>query len=126
MSLNPATEFNNRTSSPVTDADGRLIVVGGGGTIGANPVVGATPVRVASSATVVTLQAANTGRRALKVFNESTQILYVKDGGTATLTDYSVQIGPSQLYEWPLPIYQGIVTGLWASANGAAQVTEST
>jgi hypothetical protein len=88
------------------------------------PLTSNTTARVASSATVVTLQAANAARRALKIFNESTSVLYVKDGSVASITDYSVQVQPGQGYEWPLPIYTGIVTGLWVSANGAAQLTE--
>lgn len=84
----------------------------------------ATVTRVASSATVVTIKAANSGRRTLSIFNESTAILYLKHGTTATTTDYTLQIGAGAYYEIPMPGYRGILTGLWASANGAAQVTE--
>lgn len=84
----------------------------------------ATVSRVASSATVVTIKAANSGRRTLSVFNESTAILYLKHGSTATTTDYTVQIGAGAFYELPQPCWRGILTGLWAAANGAAQVSE--
>lgn len=89
-----------------------------------------TVTRVSSSATVVTLKASNGSRRSLKIVNESTSGLYVKFGATATATDYTVYLPPGTLaagyayYEAPLPIYTGIVTGIWSSANGAAQVTE--
>lgn len=86
----------------------------------------AAPTRVASSATVVTLKAANASRRSLSIYNESTAVLYVKFGSTATATDYTVQIAAGGYYEMPTPAYTGIVTGIWASANGAAQVTEGT
>lgn len=85
----------------------------------------ATVTRVASSATVVTIKAANSGRRMLSIFNESTAILYLKYGATATVTDYTVQIAASAYYELPIPTYRGVLTGLWAAANGAAQVTET-
>lgn len=88
------------------------------------PLASNTPARVASSATVIDLVAANASRRALKIFNESTAVLYVKDGNACSITDYSVQVAAGGYYEWPLPIYTGKVTGLWASANGAAQITE--
>lgn len=96
------------------------------GSVARTPLAANTPARVASSATVVTLQVTNANRRALKLYNESTAILYVKDGTAASIIDYSVQVGPGGYYEWPVPIYQGIVTGLWVTANGAAQVTEGT
>lgn len=84
----------------------------------------ATVSRVASSATVVTIKAANSGRRTLSIFNESTSILYLKFGAAATITDYTVQIAAGAYYETPQPGYRGIVTGIWAAAQGAAQVTE--
>lgn len=84
----------------------------------------ATVSRVASSATVVTLAARNGGRRTLSIFNESTAILYLKYGSAASLTDYTVQVSAGAFYETPQPGYRGIVTGIWASANGFAQVTE--
>lgn len=90
------------------------------------PATAAAPARIASSASVVTLQAANANRRLLQVYNESTAILYLKNGSAATLTDYTVQLAPGAYYESPQPVYLGIVTGIWAAANGAAQVTETT
>lgn len=93
------------------------------------PSTAATPAvsRVNSSATNVTLQAANSARRGLLIFNESTATLYLKFGATATITSYTVQVPAGGLYELPAnPIYTGIVDGLWASVNGAAQVTELT
>lgn len=90
-----------------------------------NALSNASVARVASSATVVTLDAdSGLGRRSMVLFNESTAILYVKWGSGASLTDYSVQIGPSGYYEFPQPIYRGTVTGIWAAANGFVQVTE--
>jgi len=84
-----------------------------------------SPVRVASSATSVTLRAANARREGLTIFNESTAVLYVKFGAVASLTDYSFQLGPGSYYETPAtPTYVGQVDGVWVSANGAAQVTE--
>lgn len=89
-----------------------------------NAQAGSTVTRVASSASVVTLKTANSSRRSLKIFNESTAVLFIKDGAAASATDYSVQVAAGGYYEFPQPIYGGVVTGIWASANGAAQVTE--
>lgn len=84
-----------------------------------------TVTTVASSASSVTLVAANSKRRGLIITNASTAILYVLfGGGTATATTaHSVQIPTLGTYTLPFP-FTGAVTGIWASANGSAQMTE--
>lgn len=84
----------------------------------------ATVTRVSSSASSVTLKAANGGRRTLSIFNESGAILYVKYGTTASATDYTVQIAAGAYFENPQPCFRGRIDGIWASADGAAQITE--
>ena len=86
----------------------------------------ATLANVSSSATNVTLLAANTARKGAYFYNDSTQILYLKLGATATTSSYTVEMGPEDFYELPNPIYVGIIDGIWASANGALRVTEIT
>lgn len=81
---------------------------------------------VASSATAVTIMAANAARRSIGIYNDSTQILYIKFGTAATTSDFTTKIHPDTLYEMPDPAYQGIITGIWAAANGNARVTELT
>lgn len=81
---------------------------------------------VASSATSVTLRAANATRIGLMIYNESTAVLYMKFGATASVTSYTVQLGPSAYYEFAAPVYSGIVDGIWSAANGNARVTEIT
>lgn len=84
-----------------------------------------TVTTVASSATSVSLLAANLARRGASIQNTSTAILYVLVGTTAATvtTAHSVQI-PSNGY-WEIPYgYTGALTGIWASANGSANMTE--
>lgn len=88
------------------------------------PITTSTPANVASSATNVTLLASNANRRSASIYNDSTQILYVKFGATATSTSFKVAMAPNTYYEFPQPVYTGIVDGIWASANGAARITE--
>jgi hypothetical protein len=93
-----------------------------------------TTTQVASSATVVTLAAANPSRRQLIVENSSTATLYLKYGTGATTSAYTVSLAPGDLYEAPdVPAtknevvrgpYDGVVTGIWTAANGFAMVTE--
>lgn len=85
-----------------------------------------TLANVASSATSVTLQASNAARRGFMVHNDSTAILYVKYGTTASATSYTVKLQPDAYYEMAMPIYTGRIDGIWAAANGNARVTELT
>lgn len=85
----------------------------------------ATSTQVASSATNVTLKASNTSRQGLIITNDSTSVLYVKLGATASATSYTYRLASYDILELPLPIYTGIVDGLWSSANGNAYVTET-
>ena len=86
----------------------------------------ATPANVASSASSVTLIAANASRLAATIYNDSTQVLYVNFGASASSTAFVVKMQPDQYYELPLPAYSGAITGGWASANGFARVCEMT
>lgn len=91
----------------------------------------ATLANVSGSASSVTLQAANTARKGLVVVNDSTAILYVKFGSTASTTSFTYYLagtvsGAPSMLELPGVVYTGIVTGIWASATGAARVTELT
>ena len=97
----------------------------------ANRVPAAAVTSVPDSASVVDLAAANPNRAGLWIQNNSTEILFVKMGATATTADYSVEI-PARTATlatiWvmpPSPIYTGVVTGIWANnSSGSAKVTE--
>ncbi len=86
----------------------------------------ATTSNVASSASNVTLMASNDSRRGLTIFNDSTSILYVKFGTTATSSSFTVKMQAGAYYEMPVPLYTGIIDGIWVSANGNARMTELT
>lgn len=88
---------------------------------------------VASSATSGVLLAANAGRAARQdgpsvvIANDSTAILYVLLGaGTASSSNYSYPVAAKGTTATVLEIwgYTGPIQGVWASANGAALVTE--
>lgn len=78
---------------------------------------------VASSGSSVALFTANEQDNGRTVFNDSTAVLYLKFGATASTTDYTVQIAAGGFYEFPFPPYVGEVDGIWASANGNARLT---
>jgi hypothetical protein len=79
---------------------------------------------VASSASNVTIMAANEARRVAMVYNDSTAVLYLKFGATASTTSFTILIPSQGYYEFPQPCYSGQVDGIWAAANGSARVTE--
>lgn len=79
---------------------------------------------VVSSASSVTVLAANTARRGATITNDSTAVLYLGFGsGAASTTSYTVQIPAGGYYEVPFGVNEQL-TGIWASANGSARVTE--
>ena len=84
----------------------------------------ATTTNVSSSASSVTLLASNSSRKMATIYNDSTQVLYLLLGSTAASnTNYTVQLTSGAYYELPIT-YTGQINGIWASANGAARITE--
>lgn len=86
--------------------------------------LGATLANVASSATNVTLFASNPAAKVRTVWNDSTAILYIKFGATASVTSATVPVASQGYYEFPQPLYAGQVDAIWASTNGNARTTE--
>lgn len=84
-----------------------------------------TTTRVASSATSVTILAENTSRKGLLIFNASTEILYLSFAATASSTNHFIALAANgQLLLDQQLIATNKITGIWAVANGGAQVTE--
>lgn len=105
-----------------TDLKGRVLV--------AQKAATGTLSNVAASATSVTVLAANSARIGATVTNDSSALLYLKFGATASTTSYTVVLAgaaaaPFSYYEVPAG-YTGIIDGIWASATGNARVTEIT
>jgi len=115
-----ATSFTNTTGdyNPIsTLSDGSVHVVQQAQT--------STGSNVAGSATSVTLLSANNSRKGGSIYNDSSAILYVKFGTTASTTDFKVALAAGSYYEIPAG-YVGRIDGIWASATGSARVAEET
>lgn len=115
-----------KTFTPVKVAsDGSLVVTtssaGGGSGSGT-----ATLSNVNGSASSVTLLAANTARRSVFIENDSSAILYVKFGSSASTTSHTFILGPGDIYVEKSCDYPGVISGIWSSATGAARITEVT
>lgn len=86
----------------------------------------ATLANVAASATAVTLFTSTGGDDVLNriVVNDSTSDLFLKYGSGASATSYTAKIGPAGYWEAPNPVYDGLITGIWTTANGNARTTQ--
>lgn len=91
-----------------------------------SPANTATLSNVAASATSVQLLAANASRKGAVIFNDSSAVLYVKFGTTASTTSFTYYVPASAHLELPSTTYTGGMDGIWASATGNARVTELT
>lgn len=85
----------------------------------------ATLSNVSGSASSVTVLAANSARVGGSIYNDSSAIVYLKFGATASTTSFTVKLAADTYYEIPGG-YTGIIDGIWASATGSARVTELT
>jgi hypothetical protein len=82
---------------------------------------------VADNAASVTVLASNANRLGAIITNDSSALLFLKAGATASTTSYTVAL--YQYGSWQVPFgYTGIIDGIWASdpGDGAARVTEFT
>lgn len=70
--------------------------------------VTAVPANVAST----TLKAANTSRKGLVVYNDNGS-LYLSLASSSSFASFSVVLAAGAYFELPLPVYTGIVTGIW-------------
>lgn len=84
-----------------------------------------TTTSVASSATSVTLLASNTNRRGVTIANDSTSVLRLSFSTPATAANAFVVVpADSFLVITQQLLVTSAIYGIWASANGTAQVTE--
>jgi hypothetical protein len=108
------------------DADGVEIKNDSGNPIPTSvPVQTPTTTSVASSATSVTILSSNANRRGISIANDSTQVLRLSYSDPATIANAFIVMQPgSFLWLDQQLMITGTIYGIWASANGTAQVTE--
>ena len=80
--------------------------------------------QVASSTSSATILATNTARKEALIFNNSTANLFLAFTGTAATTAFTIKLAAGTAYNLPMPLYKGVIAGIWDAANGTAQVTE--
>jgi hypothetical protein len=82
-----------------------------------------TSITAPSSTTAAVIAPANPNRKNLSIQNASTAILYIDFDGNVSTTSYLTRIAANGYYEVPMN-YRGAVHGVWAAANGAAEIRE--
>jgi hypothetical protein len=123
----PLTDAQLRaTPVPISDGGGSITIDGAVGLTSSDATVGIA--RVATSTASAVLRAANASRKMLVVVNDSSSVLYVKFGATASATSYDYRLEPFGTVEitTELAIYRGTVDGILDTGTGNAQVTELT
>lgn len=123
----------NEALTNISGTDGDYTIIGSdrNGTIHvAQKASTATLSNVAGSATSVTLLSANAARIGAQITNDSSAVVYIKFGTTASTTSYTVVLAgaasaPFSYYEVPAG-YTGRIDAIWASATGNARITEIT
>ena len=117
------------TGTAGTPTGGVLTVQGATGgyaiPVSSTPIKSTSPstTSVASSASNVMLLALNSNRLGASIFNDSSAIVYIKLGVTASLTSYAIKLYPNSYWEVPSN-YVGQIDAIWAYANGNARITE--
>lgn len=82
-------------------------------------------VQVNSSTTSVTIAAANTARKGISIYNNSTAALFLSYANPATSANAFMQMAPGSLLMLDQQlIVTNAIYGIWTAANGAAQITQ--
>lgn len=122
-SNSPYINSDNKLVNVQLEADGSIpITLKNPDDIGGSSVSTVTSVADTDSSTE--LLAANTNRKEAVITNDSSAILYVAFGETASATNFTARL---QQYGYVQTEYRGQINGIWASdAGGNARITELT
>lgn len=113
-------------TSPTTITEnqfGNLRMSGDRSLLVANRATTPTQTSVAGATGNTNILVLNASRKGGTIFNDSSAIMYVKLGTTASTTSYSAQLVSNAYYEIPFG-YIGNIDAVWVSATGNARITE--
>lgn len=122
-----ATQPVSFTWSGLTDAELRASPVPVSGTISTTSEKASTPSQSSPSVTVAStvVLASNASRLGATIYNEGSEVCYLKLGSTASTTSYSVQLVVGAYYEVPFG-YTGAIDGITSTSTAQLRVTEFT
>lgn len=96
-----------------------------GGLVVTNPSVSSAALSaIPASITSVPVVVANPNRQGLILYNNSNSICVIAYAAVASESLFTELLEPGSTYNMDAPIYKGIVSAIWESANGFLQVTE--
>jgi hypothetical protein len=90
-----------------------------------NKAATSTTTNVAASVTNTNLLASNATRILATLYNDSSSIVFIKLGTTASATSFSIKLHPNSYWEVPTD-YTGNIDAIWNTAAGNMRVTELT
>lgn len=122
-----ATQPVSFTWAGLTDAELRATPVPVSGTISTTSEKASTPSQSSPSVTTASTSvlASNASRLGATIYNEGSQVCYLKLGSTASTTSYSVQLVVGAYYEVPFG-YTGAIDGITSTSTAQLRVTEFT
>lgn len=96
----------------------------GGTTAGSTAAVTQVSAKSAESQQVV---AANSNRKGLEIYNNSTSTMYIKFGSAATIDIFTFRLITNASYEMPQNYFTGEIHAIWSNTpTGSANITEIT
>lgn len=119
--------INSGTITAGTINTGTFTFTSGTFTTKPYPVTASGLTVVAGTATSVQLLGTNGTRTSAYFYNNSSGTLYLGYGGTAQISTgtFTVAVLPQGFFEMPtVPVYQGIISGIWSSSAGSVTITE--
>lgn len=93
-------------------------------------VVAALPIRsnnlvsISASTDPILLLPANDNRKALSIYNDSSDVLWIKFGSGITSSFYNFEMPKKSLWESEFYTFNGEIWGLWPTASGSALISE--
>jgi hypothetical protein len=102
------------------DSNGSLYVNSGSPV----PPASSTLTVVAASTSSVQVLAANGLRQGAIIYNNSSSVCYLAFASSASSGLFTEFLEPGSTFSMDPPIYQGVISAIWASAIGQLQVTE--
>lgn len=122
IAANKRMEGTNVKAVILVGKDGEPMGSGGSLDVSAgNSGLTSTVSTVGAATSTTTIAAANSSRVSVKIYNNSTANLFVREASGGNSANFSYKLLPGDTLI--VDDYKGILTGAWSAVNGGAQVT---
>jgi hypothetical protein len=130
LTLDVQSSFSLPSAWAMAIATFRSIVLPVQGTFNMAPATNAVVTAISPSTNPVQFLTANSTRRGVSVFNKSdpasssAATIFITYNGFVNKNLYVTKILPGELWEMPMPLFNGGIYGWWNSFDGGANITE--